>query len=81
MVPDAANLINFRVSGDGFIAGVDNGCQTSMEPFKADRRKTFNGMCLLIVQTEKIPGNIYVEASSDGLAKAELHLKTNKSIY
>jgi beta-galactosidase len=66
------------VSGNGFIAGVDNGCQTSMEPFKANYRKAFNGMCLLIVQTDKKPGTIQVEATSEGLAKAELKLETRK---
>lgn len=35
-------------------------------------RKTFR-----IDRTEKNPGSIYIEASSDGLAKAELHLRTN----
>ena len=78
MVPDAANRINFKVSGNGFIAGVDNGCQTSMESFKANFRKAFNGMCLLIVQTDKKPGNIQVEATSEGLLKAEIKLETRK---
>ena len=78
MVPDAANLINFKVSGNGFVAGVDNGLQTSMEPFKANYRKAFNGMCLLIVQTNKKSGNIQVEATSEGLIKAELKLGTKE---
>jgi len=78
MVPDASNLINFKVSGNGFIAGVDNGCQTSMEPFKANYRKAFNGMCLLIVQTDKNPGTIQVEATSEGLQNAELKLETRE---
>lgn len=78
MVPDAANLINFKVSGNGFVAGVDNGLQTSMEPFKANYRKAFNGMCLLIVQTDKKPGNIQVEATSEGLIKTELKLETKR---
>lgn len=76
LVPDVSNLINFKVGGNGFIVGVDNGCQTSMEPFKANYRKAFNGMCLLIVQTNKNPGNIQVEATSEGLPKAELKLET-----
>jgi len=78
MVPDADNLINFKVSGNGFVVGVDNGLQTSMEPFKANYRKAFNGICLLIVQTYKNPGNIQVEATSEGLLKAELRINTQK---
>jgi beta-galactosidase len=78
MVPDADNLINFKVKGAGFMSGVDNGLQTSMESFKASYRKAFNGMCLLIVQTNKKPGIIEVEASSDGLAQATLKLKSKE---
>ena len=76
MVPDAANLINFRVEGEGTIAGVDNGYQASTEPFKANYRKAFNGMCLLIIQTTDQAGEIVVKASSDGLEAAGLTLKT-----
>jgi beta-galactosidase len=78
MVPDAANLINFNVTGSGCIVGVDNGCQTSMEPFKASYRKAFNGMCLLIVQTDKTSGEIKVKATSEGLQSDEILLKTIK---
>jgi beta-galactosidase len=78
MIPDANNLVRFEVSGNGFIAGVDNGCQTSMESFKGNFRKAFNGMCLLIVQSKKANGKIVVKATSDGLSKAELSLFTKK---
>lgn len=74
MVPDAANLINFQVEGEGTIAGVDNGCQASTEPFKANYRKAFNGMCLLIVQSTEKGGNIKVTASSEGLEPKTLEL-------
>ncbi len=77
MVPDAANLIRFNVTGQGSIAGVDNGCQTSMEPFKANYRKAFNGMCLLIVQTGKKAGKIQVEAASEGLKPASIQLNSS----
>lgn len=76
LVPNADNLINFELKGEGFIAGVDNGLQTSHEPFKANYRKTFNGMCLLIVQTDKTSGEIRVETTSEGLQNAEIQLKT-----
>ena len=69
-VPKADNLIKFSIDGKGTIAGVDNGCQTSMEPFKADYRKAFNGKCLLVVKTGMEAGNINVTASSEGLTAA-----------
>ncbi|MCW0481853.1 beta-galactosidase GalB [Gaoshiqia sediminis] len=77
MVPDAANLINFKVEGEGFVAGVDNGYQASVEPFKANYRKAFNGMCLLIVQSTEKAGTINVTASSDGLDTSSLLLTSN----
>jgi len=69
-VPKADNLIKFSVEGKGTIAGVDNGCQTSMEPFKADFRKAFNGKCLLVVKAGAEAGSINVTATSDGLTTA-----------
>ena len=69
-VPHAGNLVNFSVEGQGFIAGVDNGSQTSMEPFKADYRKAFNGKCLVVLQSRKEKGVIELKATSEGLAGA-----------
>jgi beta-galactosidase len=75
LVPNADNLINFTVKGEGVIAGVDNGLQTSMEPFKANYRKAFNGLCLAIVQSKHKKGNIVVEANAEGLQKASITIQ------
>ncbi|NOY36352.1 MAG: DUF4982 domain-containing protein [Chlorobi bacterium] len=72
MVPDADNLINFGIDGDFTIAGVDNGCQTSLESFKANHRKAFNGKCLLIVQAPEKDGEATITATSEGLEKASV---------
>ncbi len=77
MIPDADNLVHFDVEGNGFIAGVDNGYQASLEPFKANYRKAFNGMCLLIVQTTEEAGDIKITATTDGLKNGALTLKSN----
>ena len=77
-VPYADNLIKFNIAGNGIIAGVDNGCQTSMEPFKANQRKLFNGMCLLIVKSTKKAGSIMITASSEGLSDKKTVLETKK---
>jgi beta-galactosidase len=74
VVPDAANKIQFKVSGAGFIAGVDNGCQTSMESFKASERKAFNGLCLAVVQSNGKPGSIKLQAQSAGLMTASVDI-------
>jgi len=77
VVPDAANLVNFKVNGPGFIAGVDNGDEVSHDPFKANYRKAFNGLALAIVQTKEKAGSVTFTAASDGLKPATvvLHVK------
>ena len=76
MIPDADQLVHFDVEGNGFIAGVDNGYQASLEPFKANYRKAFNGMCLLIVQATEEAGDIKITATTDGLKNGALTLKS-----
>ncbi len=76
LVPDADNLIRFDVKGEGTIAGVDNGYQASLEPFKANQRKAFNGMCLLILQATQSAGEIKIKASSKGLKSEEVIVLT-----
>jgi len=74
MVPDADNLVQFKVDGDASIAGVDNGSEISMEPFKADHRKAFNGKCLVILQANRKPGTITLTASAQGLKPATIEI-------
>lgn len=71
LCPNADNLVKFEVEGSGFIAGVDNGSQTSMERFKDNKRKAFYGKCMLVVQNNGKAGGISVRAVSDGLKAAE----------
>ncbi|MBN1155317.1 glycoside hydrolase family 2 protein [candidate division KSB1 bacterium] len=76
LVPYADNLIHFEIEGEGFIAGVDNGCQTSHEPFRANYRKAFNGLCLVVVQTTETSGSITLTAKSIGIEGASISLKS-----
>jgi beta-galactosidase len=75
LVPDAANLIKFQLDGDGAIAGVDNGSQISHEPFKANYRKAFHGMCLAIVQSKGKAGRINLKAAAEGLQTASVMIE------
>jgi len=72
VVPHADNAIKFEVSGEGFIAGVDNGNQISLESFKGKQRKAFHGMALAIVQAKQNPGRIVLKATADNLPAASL---------
>ena len=49
LCPHAGNEVFFEVEG-GEIVGVDNGCASSMERFKASHRKAYKGKCLAVVK-------------------------------
>ena len=72
--PRADNQVFFQLKG-ATIAGVDNGCQTSLERFKADNRHAFNGRCLLVIRADRTPGTITLSAKSPDLKAASLSLQ------
>ncbi|MEO5682953.1 MAG: beta-galactosidase GalB [Chitinophagaceae bacterium] len=72
LVPNADKLVKFTVTGNGFVAGVDNGSPVSMESFKASERKAFNGLCLAVIQSNGKQGKITLQASAAGLEQAAL---------
>jgi len=72
LVPRADNLVNFEISGEGFIAGLDNGSEISHESYKGSRRKAFHGMALAIVQSKGRSGPIWLKATAAGLASASV---------
>ncbi|MDB5282867.1 MAG: hypothetical protein JWO06_1942, partial [Bacteroidota bacterium] len=75
MVPNADQLIHFDIEGAGKIVGVDNGNSISLEPHKANQRKAFNGMCLVVIESTGKPGVIKLKASSEGFKNGELSLR------
>ncbi|WP_299587215.1 beta-galactosidase GalB [Mucilaginibacter sp.] len=76
LVPDAANLVNFKINGAAFITSVDNGDPVSHDSFKAGYRKAFNGLALAIVQAKEKAGNITFTATSKGLQSASIIIQT-----
>ncbi|WP_317171876.1 beta-galactosidase GalB [Spirosoma validum] len=76
LIPDASHLITFNIQGEGELVGVDNGYQASLEPFKANYRKAYNGKCLAIIQTTEKAGKITVNATSEGLQSSTIELSS-----
>ena len=76
LCPLSENLINFEIKGNAFIAGVDNGCQTSMERFKDNKRKAFNGKCLVVLQNNGEKGTATLTAKSNGLESSTIEIKS-----
>lgn len=76
VVPNADNLVNFKINGSAFIASVDNGDPVSHDPFKASYRKAFHGLALAIVQSKGKAGRVTFTATSKGLPPATIVLQT-----
>jgi beta-galactosidase len=66
-IPQASDLISFTVSGPGEIATVDNGNNSSHEPFQTTKRHACNGECVAYVRATAASGNIQISASAKGL--------------
>ncbi len=71
--PRAGNLVKFKVDGPGEIVAVGNGDSTDHDPFQADSRRAYNGLCLAIVRVRPgESGAIKIKAAADGLRPAEV---------
>ena len=75
VVPQADNLVDFQLSGEGLLAGVDNGSQISHESFKANHRKAFHGLCLAVIQSKGKAGRIVLKANAAGLTPALVEIE------
>lgn len=80
-VPDATNLLHFKVQGDAKILGVGNGDMKSLEDercLSGDYKRTlYNGKCQIIVQSGKSTGNIEIKATGEGLQSAVCKIVQN----
>jgi beta-galactosidase len=78
-VPSAGDLVTFKLSGPGVIAAVDNGGNTSHEPFQAVERHALQGRCVAFVKATEPSGKITLTASVPGLASGAVVIKTIES--
>ena len=75
LVPQASNLVTVKINGDATIAGVDNGSQTSHDPFQSNQIRAFNGKCLAIIRSGNKHGKIKIVLSADGFADQIVELE------
>ena len=61
----ADNGISFKVTGDGMLIGVGNGDPNCQESDKEPKRSLFNGLAQVILQANKTPGSIVLEAYTE----------------
>ncbi len=74
-VSDAADAVRVDVSGAGRLAAMDNGYQADLSGFHANPHKTYNGLCLAVIQAQKKSGEVLVRVSGQGLQPAVLKLE------
>jgi len=65
-VPTAMDMIDFKVTGNGALIGVGNGDPNCHESDKGSKRSLFNGLAQVILQANKTPGQLVIEASTRG---------------
>ena len=67
LVPNANDLISFKISGPGMITAVDSADNNSHESFQATVRRAYRGVCFVMIKATAVTGKITLEASSSGL--------------
>jgi beta-galactosidase len=80
-IPGADDLVTFTVTGPGAIVAVDNGDNSSTEPFQAKERHAFHGHCFAIVRATGAGGPMTISASAAGRATAVISIPTQASSH
>jgi beta-galactosidase len=75
-VPNASDLISFNIEGPGKLIAVCNGNPLNHESFQAKQHSAFNGLCLVIIQSENRAGNISITATAKGLKPNNITIKS-----
>ncbi|RYD94979.1 MAG: DUF4982 domain-containing protein, partial [Sphingobacteriales bacterium] len=76
IVPDADNLIEFTIEGNGTIAGTDNGYQADLNSLSKPERNAWKGKCLAIIKANEKAGKIKLTAKADGLPAVSVKVKS-----
>jgi beta-galactosidase len=79
-VPTANLPVEFEISGPGAILGVGNGDPTSHEPDKASKRRLFNGLAQVIIQSQRgKSGDLVLRAKAESLKPAQTSVSVKPS--
>jgi beta-galactosidase len=70
VVRTAAHAVQFTISG-GSILALDNADLRDLDPYRADRRRVFNGRGLAILRAQS-PGLLRLTASAEGVRSASI---------
>jgi len=77
-VPGADNLIQFRLTGPGLIAAVDNGDNAGHELFQTNSRHAFQGECIAMIKAKTSTGHVILTATSPGLVSGSITIRISR---
>lgn len=76
LVANARNRVHIKVTGAGYLLGLDNGDSTDYEEYRSSSKRLFSGKLLAIVSATNEPGDIVVNVTSPGLPSETICLKS-----
>jgi beta-galactosidase len=76
VLPDAANMVHFEITGPGELAAVGSGAPNVMASFQQPEHSTWHGRCLVILRPKGDPGKIILKAKAEGLESGTVVIKT-----
>ncbi len=78
VVPDAHEPVQIILEGAGKLIGFDNGNPFDHTSMKSNKRNTFNGLALAVIQSDNQTGVIRVRTNSSSLKNASVDIVARK---
>lgn len=75
VLPDANNLVHFKLTGTGELAAVGSGAPNVMESFRQPQHTTYHGRALAILRSSGTAGTMVLRAEADGLSSGEIKIR------
>ena len=75
IMPDAAIMVHFSITGPGELMAVGSGAPNVMESFQQSKHSTWHGRCLAVIRPKGNSGQMTLKAEADGLESGTVIVK------
>ena len=75
VLPDATNMVHFKLTGSGELAAVGSGAPNVMESFRQPQHTAWHGRALAILRPLGPTGKLTLHAGADGLSASEVTVR------
>jgi beta-galactosidase len=79
LIPNADDLITFKVSGAGTVAAVDSADNNSHESYQAATRRAYNGICFAMLKANADKGKITLTVTAPSLKSSSIAVNVSKA--